>query len=364
MIKHFKLKIIFIALFPLGLILSFLAEHFPDATERIYSRGIYRAFSSLLTYIFGLFRFSFAEISLILLIITAVVWIIIQIVKSIKKRDIWITVNIFVTALAVFALISFSFTFLWGLNYKRNTLYKSLELDTVRKPEVNDLIGLTESVVDNINRLVPQIRYRADGQSVYSGDFYKMAQKTNDGYTVLQKKFPVFTGAKTFPKKVMLSYPMCYTFIIGIYCPFTFEPNINYKYPDFALPMAMAHESAHLKGFAREDEAEFISYLSCINSPDIYFQYSGYLNAYMRLSGFLNGADSGAAGRLYSKLDDRAKNELNSFGVFCEQFETKVAQISEKVNDSYLKSQGEDKGTLSYDEMARLMLCYYIKTKG
>lgn len=362
MIKHLKLKLIMLLLFPLGLLISFLAGHLPTVTERIYSRGIYRALSTAYSFIFGIFSFSVAEIALFILIIAAIIWIVLQIVKAIKKRNILPVVNIVLTGASIFSLISLSFTLLWGLNYKRVPLDISLALE--HKPKTADLVSLAETVVDNVNNLTAEIEYDEDGKSVYKGGFSKMVYRVNDGYSVIEKKLPVFKGAAAKPKPVLLSYPMCFTYITGIYIPFTFEPNINYMYPDFILPMTMSHESAHLKGFAREDEAEFAAYLSCINSPDIYYQYSGYLNAYMRLSGSLGRADREAADAFYSRLDSRAKGDISYFGEFCDRFKSEVAEISEKINDSYLKSQGEEKGVLSYDEVVRLMLLYHIEAES
>ena len=56
---------------------------------------------------------------------------------------------------------------------------------------------------------------------------------------------------------------LSYTETSGIYSPFTFEANINMQMPDLYFAATAAHEYAHLQGFAREDEANFISwYLS------------------------------------------------------------------------------------------------------
>ena len=32
----------------------------------------------------------------------------------------------------------------------------------------------------------------------------------------------------------------------GIFCPFTYEPNINVQMPDLYIPATIAHEYAHL----------------------------------------------------------------------------------------------------------------------
>ena len=47
--------------------------------------------------------------------------------------------------------------------------------------------------------------------------------------------------------------------------------------PYYNIPHTICHELSHLKGFMREDEANFIGYLACIGSDSPDFRYSGYL---------------------------------------------------------------------------------------
>ena len=38
-----------------------------------------------------------------------------------------------------------------------------------------------------------------------------------------------------------------------------------------------------------------------------------------------------------------------------------MQEISNSVNNSFLESQGQEKGTLSYDEVVSLIVSYYIR---
>lgn len=53
---------------------------------------------------------------------------------------------------------------------------------------------------------------------------------------------------------------MSYLDISGIYCPFTFEANVNVHMNDVLIPVTMCHELSHLSGYMREDEANFIAF--------------------------------------------------------------------------------------------------------
>jgi hypothetical protein len=361
--KQYKVKIVLIALAPFSILLIFLASCFPSVTELIYSRGIYRFITSIFTYVFGIFPFSVAEIALYAGILFLLFWIIRRIILAIKKRSFRKIWDMLITIVAVASVLVFLFNVLFSINYYRTPLSVSLNL-TKQTPTAPDLAELTSKTIDNINALIPKIYFAKSGESIDKQGFDGMAKKLNDGYKMLQKKNPLFIGARGFPKKILFSVYMTYTYTIGIYSPYTFEPNINYNYPDFLLPMAMAHETAHLMGIARENEAEYVAYLSCINNPDPYYNYSGYMCAYMRLSDSLYGADSELADKITNRLDPKAQAEINYFGVFCSKYQTRVAEISNKVNDTYLKAQGQTKGALSYDDMIKLMLADYLTQKS
>ncbi len=75
--------------------------------------------------------------------------------------------------------------------------------------------------------------------------------------------------------------------IVGIHFPWTGEADYNYTVPAFQLPHAIAHEKAHRRGVASEDEANFIGYLANALSDAPYARCSGFLFAQRQLLGEL-----------------------------------------------------------------------------
>ncbi len=53
--------------------------------------------------------------------------------------------------------------------------------------------------------------------------------------------------------------------------------------------------------------------------------------------------------------------DLGERNRYWEAFEGRVQEISNSVNNSFLESQGQEKGTLSYDEVVSLIVSYYIR---
>lgn len=81
------------------------------------------------------------------------------------------------------------------------------------------------------------------------------------------------------PKPMFFSKFMSQQSMAGWYFPFSLEANYNTMMYVTELPQTMCHELAHLKGFMLEDEASFISYVACMNSDDMLFEYSALLMA-------------------------------------------------------------------------------------
>ena len=60
----------------------------------------------------------------------------------------------------------------------------------------------------------------------------------------------------------------------GYYNPFTGEAQVRTDIPQILTPAIACHEVAHQLGYASEDEANFIAYLLCSHSNNIYFKYA------------------------------------------------------------------------------------------
>ena len=157
----------------------------------------------------------------------------------------------------------------------------------------------------------------------------------------------------------MLSEPWTYTHISGVYTYFTGEANINTNFPDYTIPYTAAHEMAHQRGIAREDEANFIAFLVCISSDDPYIRYSGYLEVYEYVASSLYSADKNYYSAVYSSLKTNVRAEMAAYSAFFDKYrENVVANVSEAVNNSYLQIHGTV-GSKSYGLVVDLAVAYY-----
>ncbi len=93
----------------------------------------------------------------------------------------------------------------------------------------------------------------------------------------LGETYPAFSGYYPPAKEFLLAGPMRYTGTIGVYIPYTMESNYTPLLSDAKRPTILCHEYAHLKGCIREDEANYIAFLACMQSENPMFRYSGLL---------------------------------------------------------------------------------------
>ena len=122
---------------------------------------------------------------------------------------------------------------------------------------------------------------------------------------------------------------------------------------------------AHQRGVAREDEANFASFLVCINSDDPYIRYSGYLDMFREVRDKLYSADKELYNKLVSEMSAETKKEIYSFAKFFDKYRDNVAAtVSNKVNDTYITSHGQEAGIKSYGLVVDLLCAYMLYGDG
>jgi hypothetical protein len=155
---------------------------------------------------------------------------------------------------------------------------------------------------------------------------------------------------------------MSYLHITGVYSFYTGEANLNVYFPDYTLPFTAAHELAHQRGIARENEANFIAFLVCAESDDPYVRYSGYMNLLEYVINALYRTDEQQYMEFMRSLPDEIKGEMRAYSAFFSEFRDSVAaDISDVVNDTYLKLNGSEAGVASYGLVVELAVAYYQK---
>ena len=210
-----------------------------------------------------------------------------------------------------------------------------------------------------LNSMVDEISYLEDGFSEMPYTVSQMNGKLIEAYEKVCEKYGFIQSLHSRVKPVMLSEAMSYTHITGVYTYFTGEANLNVNFPDYTLPYTAAHELAHQRGIAREDEANFIAFLVCNESDDPYIRYSGYLNLYEYVASALR-SNTEAYKRVRASLDSNITGEMRAYSAFFDKYRHSTAgKVSETVNNTYLQVQGTV-GTKSYGMVVDLAVAYFL----
>lgn len=334
--------------------LSFLiSPEFSDFFNR-YPAAFLRA---LLAKITGVLPFSVAE-TVIMLLPIIITLVVIKIIKA-ARSELKESFKMFVSMMAVLSLFFTSFSLMFASGYRGTTLDKKLGLERTAV-SATDLDATARVLLNELKELVPQVTFAPSGSSVMPYSLFTMDDRLQDAYIKASEKYDFLPSFRSTVKPIILSEPMTYTHISGIYTFFTGESNINTNFPDYTLPYTAAHELAHQRGIAREDEANFVAFLVCIDSDDVYIRYSGYMNLFEYVLGALYSADSKAYNAIVNEMGNTLIGEIVAYNEFFDKYrDNVVADVSGSMNDNYLQSQGQTAGSRSYGMVVDLAVAYY-----
>lgn len=348
-----------------GYLISVFAARYPGPLEAVYSTGLYIQLIRPYSMITGIFPFSVAE----LLIISAVVYGTYTAMKTavrLKRRTGPGAIQVFrvgLQGLLALAFIVVSFQLMWGLNYNRQPFAEIAGL-TVQPSGVNELAGLAQKLVDRANALRLQVNEDEQGVMKVSGGISDMFSRAQLGYDAAGEVYPELAGRYGRPKGILLSPYFSYTGITGIYFPFTGEANVNTSIPQYMLPSTTMHEMAHQRGFAREDEANYIAYLTSTLHPDTDFQYSGVMLALNYTMNQLYRYAPESWLEIREQYSDGLIRDLSAWQAYRERYRGKVWTASNNVNNSYLVLNKQTDGVHSYGRMVDLLLADYLSAQS
>lgn len=261
--------------------------------------------------------------------------------------------------LSVAALIYASFVLTFAAGYQATPLAEKMGVETAYI-SADELTETALLLAEEAERTLDEVTFRYHDASVMPYDFDELSRYLMEAYDRVCEKYSFIQKLDSRVKPITLSEPMTYTHISGVYTMFTGEANINVNYPDYVIPYTAAHELAHQRGIARENEANFVAFLVCMESEDPYIRYSGYLNMYEYVASALYSASPVAYSQVLSTLDLRIRYEMISYSRFFDRYrDNVVADVSETVNNTYLTIQGTA-GTKSYGMVVDLAVAYLL----
>ena len=308
-----------------------------ELVERLYSTTLYLRIQNVLTTASNTIPIAWLDLAVGCLLIAGVELVITR-VRTFGARH--ALVRNLVTAAAAASWLYLLFLALWGLNYRRVPLERRLDYDRSRLTR--------EAAVTFINTAVDAINggYALAHETPASDD--SLAESYADAQIALGAMRLAVPG---MPKRSLVTHYFRRAAIDGMTNPYFLEIIINPDVLPIERPFVVAHEWAHLAGYANEEEASFVSWLTCIRG-DAAARYSGWLAAYQHAIAALPRSERGST----KPLDEGPRQDLQAIAARFATSSPLVRGAARGLYDEYLRANRVSEGIASYDAVVRLMI--------
>ena len=271
-------------------------------------------------------------------------------------------INYLINCVSVILIVYAGDLLCLGISYNTTTVDREMDIPIV---EVNaeNLASTMIALRDEINSLAPYINYE-NGVSSPDYSMDEISERICAAYSDFSREYGFVPDFDSRAKDLgPVSYIMSYLGITGIYTYFTGESNVNTCYPDCDTVFTAAHELSHQRGVLRENEANFMAYIICSRSEDIYLRYSAALNLYSYVASALYRTDSNLYYEIVKELCDGASADILASNAVSKRYgDTILRDISSFINDLFLKSHGTD-GVVTYGRVVTLAVSYFEMNK-
>jgi len=350
-------RLLLFSLLPLTWAVQAWTRSHPEFVENVYSRKIYPVIAEFVGTLTGWTSYSFAEL-LILLVVTVTLFKKFRALRGLlrKRRSLKnVAAHGLSFSLAIVGILYFWGMFGWAFNYHRQSFLVSENLDRVgiTAPELqrlslslaneaNELRRHLEEDDDGLLRLLESRRDALERGTLAFSSQGQEYETLRDGY-VSRPKGPVINL-------------LPWMHIAGVFFPYTGEANVTMTQPNHSLLFAGCHEMAHQLGWAREEEANFVGYAVCRRHPDEDYRYAAAQGALRYSLGALRAMDKDLAASVVATLGPGLRRDWEASNIYWERYDGALGENAQRVNDAYLKAQGQEEGVRSYGMMVDLLV--------
>ena len=318
-----------------------------SVVERFYSRGLYAWLQPAVTGLTNHVPFALFDVLLAGASAIAVVSVVQAIGRAWRRRAAGPIGRFLLNAAACAALVYLVFLAMWGLNYRREPLAQQLNFNQTDVTQER-LVRLAYDVVAQLN----QLHDRAHRQG-FAGWARALRPTLEPAFRSLQSRLSSTARPRSgMPKWSVLSYFFDRAGVSGMTDPFFLEVLVDRDLLPFERPFVLAHEWAHLSGRADEAEANFLGWLTCVQSGAP-AAYSGWLYLY---SETLASLPPGERPAIVRTLAGGPRADLIAVAQRARRINPGLQAVSWRVYDRYLKANRVEEGVASYDRALTLVL--------
>lgn len=327
------------------------------AAMAVLSLGFVRPWHRLMSRLSAPLPFSLGEVLIAAAVLGLLVYAVWTVAGLVRQGGRALRLYRFVlSCLTALVLVYAGFSYLWGVYYYSSDFEDQSGIRG-RPVSAGELETVTRYFTDRVNALAPLVQRDAEGRCREElGPIFDHAFVL---YRAVERSVPCLAGDAVPAKPFFFSRVLSRLNFSGFFFPFTAEANINTDCPPALTAATVAHELAHQRGVAQEDEANFVAVLACLSDGDPVFCYSACLLAYIHLGNALYEADYDAWLDNYNRLSAPVRADLAENNAYWQQFQSPVSQVSDAVYTGFLHSYGQTLGLKTYGKCVDLLVAYY-----
>lgn len=357
MFKSFVWNRLLIALLAVSVFMKLFSLN-PDWVEKYYTFGFYPVISKVLRALLGWIPFSVGDIlymaAFIFLVFKA--WKLIRLLAKRKVKE-YLSWILFRKYLKLVLWIYIIFNLFWGLNYNRRGIEEQFGLK-IEKYNAAELYTLSKTLQEQLNFYAGQV----DSIKRLSLNTNKIL--FNEGvlaYKNVSKQYPFLTYQQPSIKTSIFGSIGHFFGFTGYYNPFSGEAQLKTSVPVFIKPFVVCHEIGHQLGYAKENEANFSSFLAGRVSDNVEFRYSVYYDMYSYAMGELVSYDLSCVIDLRKTEHTQIKKDRRTYYQYLFKSRNNVEPFMSGVYDRYLRLNNQPKGKQTYNEVVAWLIAYMKK---
>ncbi|BCE03073.1 DUF3810 family protein [Marinicellulosiphila megalodicopiae] len=358
--RFIALKILGIVWIPVVFIIWQVLKNQSEWVEIYYSQWFYPVLIKNISAISSVFGFALHEIVVVSIVLTVIFLIAQDIQLNENKRN--RIIGIVLSLISVSGWLYFLLVIMWGINHLRTPVEQMFEIQTPLTEQQEQVV--LGHIVEQANELALMM------QKSPTSSLLEQCDQLHDSFEIVDKQvnqamIQFLTHNHLTPVKSAEGRYFIFSGVIrqmgiaGLYNPLVAQPAISSKIPASLQPQTLAHEYAHLNGFADEAAADLVGYLSLLSSSSKQLRYDAWLSLLWQ-TGQQNNPD----------LNSAIKADLNciALNIAIHKNKSKTSLVStvlkpavQATNDQYLKQAGHQEGRMRYAVGEQLTLRYLYK---
>jgi hypothetical protein len=314
--------------------------------EDTYARGVYPVIQANLTWLSNQSPIALIDVGLVILTVVVIATWVMALKRAGKKRlrGIW---NALVSTITIAAVVYLWFLVTWGFNYARPPLESRLPYDASRVTPLA-VRALAEHAIENANRT---------HAAAHAAGFPAIDAMPPSLITSMQEVERELGRPRTTvmakPRYSILSPFFRASSVSGMCDPFFLETLLNPDLTGPERPAVLAHEWAHLSGYAPEDDASFVGLLAALRAGPA-AEYSAWLELAFTAISQLQPVTRNLV--LQNLAEGPRRDQQAIYDRVVGARVELVDRAAWATYDQMLRSQGVEEGVQSYSRVVELVL--------